>query len=249
MIIIKSPEEIGKMAQACRIVAEALNGLKEIVRPGILTREIERFAEDMVVTRGGTLAFKGYRGYPAGICTSVNSQVVHGIPSSLAVQEGDIISIDLGVFLNGFYGDGAITLPVGRISRTAERLVAVTEKALYIGIEKAKPGNRVSDISHAIQRYVEDNGFSVVRTFVGHGIGRSLHEEPQVPNYGRPGQGPRLKEGMTFAIEPMVNEGSYEVTVLDDGWTAMTADGGLSAHFEHTIAITKDSSRILTKVE
>ncbi|HXX58697.1 MAG TPA: type I methionyl aminopeptidase [Thermodesulfovibrionales bacterium] len=249
MIIIKSPEEIDRMAEACRVVAETLNALREIVKPGISTKEMERFAEEMVVARGGTLAFKGYRGYPAGICASVNSQVVHGIPSSLAVKEGDIISIDLGVFMNGFYGDGAVTLAVGKISREAERLITVTEEALYFGIAKAKPGNRVSDISYAIQRHVEKNGFSVVRTFVGHGIGRSLHEEPQVPNYGGPGQGPRLKEGMTFAVEPMVNEGRYEVRVLDDGWTAVTSDGSLSAHFEHTIAITENGPRILTRIE
>ena len=237
------------MAQACRIVAETLNALREMVRPGISTREIERFAEKTVVERDGTLAFKGYRGYPSGICTSVNSQVVHGIPSGTPLREGDVLSIDLGVYMNGFYGDGAVTLPVGRIDGEAEKLLRVTEEALYLGIEKARPGNRVSDISHAVQRHVERNGFSVVRVFVGHGIGRSLHEEPQVPNYGRPGQGARLQEGMTLAIEPMVNAGGYEVTVLEDGWTAVTSDGSLSAHFEHTIAVAEGGARILTKID
>lgn len=249
MIILKSPDEIEKMAQACRIVGEAINSLKEIVRPGITTKEIEKFVEKIVMAKGGTLAFRGYRGYPAGICTSVNNQVVHGIPSSLVLEDGDITSIDLGVYLDGFYGDGAVTLPVGRIRQEAERLLSVAEESLYIGIERARSCNRVSDISHAIQRHVEAEGFSVVRAFVGHGIGRSLHEEPQVPNYGDAGRGPRLREGMTIAIEPMVNQGSYEINILDDGWTAVTSDGSLSAHFEHTIAITKNGPRILTKLD
>lgn len=249
MIILKSPDEIEKMAQACRIVGKTLKALKEFVKPGITTKDIELCVEKIVLARGGTLAFKGYRGYPAGICASVNNQVVHGIPSSLVLKEGDITSIDLGVYVDGFYGDGAVTLPVGRISREAERLLRVAEDALYIGIDKARSGNRTSDISNAIQRYVEANGFSVVRAFVGHGIGRSLHEEPQVPNYGGAGRGPRLREGMTIAIEPMVNEGSYDVTILDDGWTAVTSDGGLSAHFEHTIAVTRNGARILTALD
>ncbi len=237
------------MAQACSIVAETLYALRSYVRPGISTREVERFAESEITGRGAIPAFKGYRGYPASICTSVNNQVVHGIPSQLRLREGDIISIDLGVFLDGFYGDGAVTLPVGKISALAEKLLRVTEESLYIGIEQAKHGNRVSDISSAIQRYVEANGFSVVRAFVGHGIGSSLHEEPQVPNFGLPGQGPRLKKGMTIAIEPMVNAGSHEVLILDDGWTAVTLDGNLSAHFEHTVVITGGDARILTKVD
>lgn len=249
MIILKSQEEIEKMARACRIVAEALNALKAFVRPGITTKDIERFIEKIVVTSGGTLAFKGYRGYPAGICASVNNQVIHGIPSSVILKDGDIASIDLGVYKEGFYGDGALTLPIGRISSEAERLLKVTEEALYIGIDRIRPGNRVSDISHAIQRYVEAKGYSVVRSFVGHGIGRSLHEEPQVPNYGNAGHGARLKAGMTLAIEPMVNEGTYDVTVLEDGWTTVTTDKKLSAHFEHTVAVTKDGARILTKLD
>jgi methionyl aminopeptidase len=246
MIIIKSPEEIEKMAGACRIVAETLEAIKGFVRPGLSTGEIEFFAEKMILAKGGTLAFKGYRGYPAGICTSVNNQVVHGIPSAAALKDGDIVSIDLGVYREGFYGDAAITLPVGTISGAAARLLKVTEEALALGIGQAMPGNRVSDISDAVQRHVEANGFSVVRTFVGHGIGRSLHEDPQVPNYGSPGRGPRLREGMTFAIEPMVNAGGHEVLILNDGWTAVTADGSLSAHFEHTVAVTERGVRILT---
>jgi len=249
MIILKSPEEIKRMSRACVIVAEVLRALEGIVKPGISTKEIERFVEKMVLDRGAVPAFKGYRNYPASVCTSVNDQVVHGIPSSVALNEGDIVSIDLGVYLDGFYGDAAVTLPVGKVNPPAEKLIRVTKEALALGIERARPGNRVSDISHAIQRHVEANGFSVVRSFVGHGIGRSLHEEPQVPNFGEPGHGPRLREGMTLAIEPMVNAGSYEVSVLDDGWTAVTVDGSLSAHYEHTVAITGNGPRILTKME
>jgi methionyl aminopeptidase len=249
MIILKSPEEIKKMSRACVIVAEALRCLEEIVHPGISTKEIERFVEKMVLDRGAVPAFKGYRNYPSSVCTSVNDQVVHGIPSSVTLDEGDIVSIDLGVYLDGFYGDAAVTLPVGKVSPLAERLIRVTKEALVLGIERARPGNRVSDISHAVQKHAEANGFSVVRSFVGHGIGRSLHEEPQVPNFGEPGHGPRLREGMTLAIEPMVNAGSYEVSVLDDGWTAVTVDGSLSAHYEHTVAITGNGPRILTKTD
>lgn len=249
MIIIKSQDEIEKIARACKIVAEVLRDLRDLVEPGITTKDIEIFVDKTLAEKNAIAAFRGYRNYPSSVCTSVNDQVVHGIPSNLRLREGDILSIDLGVYLEGFYGDGAITLPVGKISPTAERLLRVTEDALYIGIEKARPGNRVSDISSAIQRYVESHGYSVVRSFVGHGIGRSLHEEPQVPNYGSPGQGPRLREGMTLAIEPMVNEGTYDVKILDDGWTAVTADGKLSAHYEHTVAITKNGARILTKID
>ncbi|HWR57509.1 MAG TPA: type I methionyl aminopeptidase [Thermodesulfovibrionales bacterium] len=249
MIILKSPDEIDKMSQSCRIVAETLKTLEEIVRPGISTKEIERFVEEVVAAKGGVPAFKGYRNYPSSVCTSVNDQVVHGIPSGVTLKAGDIISIDLGVYMNGFYGDAAITLPVGTVSPLAARLIQVTREALMLGIDRVKPGNRVTDISHAVQRHVEKNGFSVVRTFVGHGIGRSLHEEPQIPNFGDPGHGPRLREGMTLAIEPMVNAGSYEVSVLDDGWTAVTADGSLSAHWEHTVVVTRNGARILTKTD
>lgn len=249
MIIIKSHDEIEKIARACKIVAEVLRDLRYLVKPGITTKDIEIFVDKTLAEKNAIAAFRGYRNYPSSVCTSVNDQVVHGIPSNLRLREGDILSIDLGVYLEGFYGDGAITLPVGKISPSAERLLRVTEDALYIGIEKARPGNRVSDISSAIQRYVESHGYSVVRSFVGHGIGRSLHEEPQVPNYGSPGQGPRLREGMTLAIEPMVNEGTYDIKILDDGWTVVTADRKLSAHYEHTVAITENGARILTKID
>lgn len=249
MIIIKSQDEIEKIARACKIVAEVLRDLIYLVEPGITTKDIEIFVDKILAEKNAIAAFRGYRNYPSSVCTSVNDQVVHGIPSNLRLREGDILSIDLGVYLEGFYGDGAITLPVGKISPSAERLLRVTEDALYIGIEKARPGNRVSDISSAIQRYVESHGYSVVKSFVGHGIGRSLHEEPQVPNYGSPGQGPRLREGMTLAIEPMVNEGTYDIKILDDGWTAVTADRKLSAHYEHTVAITENGARILTKID
>ena len=248
MIVIKTPDEIEKMAKAGKIVAEILENLKAFVKPGITTKEIEMFAEEKIISKGGTPAFKGYRGYPASICTSVNNQVIHGIPSRVRLNEGDVLSIDLGVYRDGFYGDGAVTMPVGEVNPLAKKLLKVTEEALYKGIDKATPRNRVSDISSAIENYVEANGFSVVKAFVGHGIGMSLHEEPQVPNFGVSGQGPRLREGMTIAIEPMVNTGGHEVSILDDGWTAVTLDGGLSAHFEHTIAITDGDARILTKI-
>ncbi len=248
MIILKTSEEINKMARACRIVGEVLEDLKAFVKPGISTKDIERRAEEKISARGGTAAFRGYRGYPASICTSVNNQVIHGIPSQMKLKGGDIISVDVGVYIDGFYGDGASTFPVGEISPLAGKLLRVTEEALYKGIGMATPRHRVSDISSAIQNHVEANGFSVVRAFVGHGIGMSLHEEPQIPNFGVSGQGPRLKEGMTIAIEPMVNAGGYEVSILEDGWTAVTGDGGLSAHFEHTVAITDGDAIILTKV-
>ncbi|MBA4348925.1 MAG: type I methionyl aminopeptidase [Thermodesulfovibrio sp.] len=248
MIIIKSQAEINKIAAACRIVAEVLGNVKSLVTAGVSTAEIEAFAEAQIRNMKAIPAFKGYRGYPASICVSLNDQVVHGIPSpKVKLKNGDIVSVDLGVLLDGFYGDGAMTIPVGDVSGVSAKLIRVTEEALYAGIEKSVIGNRVSDISAAIQQHVEANGFSVVRAFVGHGIGRSLHEEPQVPNFGRPGQGSRLKEGMTLAIEPMVNTDSPDVKILDDGWTAVTADGGLSAHFEHTIVITKKRPKILTK--
>ncbi len=247
MIILKSSQEIKLIEKACRIAAEALEMLGELIRPGVKTKELEEYAEAFIRARGGIPAFKGYRGYPASICVSINNQVVHGIPSDRLIKDGDIVSIDLGVVYEGYYGDAARSYAAGRIGELQKRLLEVTEKALYKGIEKARPGNRVGDISAAIQDYVESNGFSVVRAFVGHGVGRFLHEEPQVPNFGRPGKGPRLKEGMTIAIEPMVNTGSPDVILLDDGWTAVTADGGYSAHFEHTVLITKHGAEILTK--
>ncbi len=249
MIILKSPEEIEKIARACLIVAHALDRLRDVVVPGVTTRALEEFADRYIRSHDAVPAFKGYRGYPASICTSVNNEVIHGIPSDRVLEEGDIVGIDIGVLREGFYGDAAYTYGVGRISPEAETLLRVTEESLYLGIASARKTQRVSDISHAIQRHIEANGFSVVRAFVGHGIGRTLHEDPQVPNFGPPGRGPRLSPGMTIAIEPMVNAGSHEVVVLSDGWTAVTLDGNLSAHFEHTIAVTEDQPRILTKIE
>ena len=249
MIILKSPEEIEKIAESCRVVADTIEAIGLMIRPGLTTREVEIFADAHIRKLGGVPAFKGYRGYPASICTSVNDEVIHGIPSKRFLQEGDILSIDLGVYKDGFYGDGAVTVPVGQIVPTLEKLLRVTEESLYIGIRNAIVGNRVTDISYAVQRHVESNGFSVVKAFVGHGIGRELHEDPQIPNFGPPGRGPRLVEGMTLAVEPMVNLGGHEVLVLDDGWTAVTADGKPSAHFEHTVLVTTEAPRILTKRE
>lgn len=249
MIVLKSPDEIKRMAESCRIVAEVFEGIRNLVAPGITTKELDGYAESYILSKKAEPAFKGYRGYPATVCTSVNEQVVHGIPSQSKLKKGDIISLDIGVYYKGFYGDAAVTLPVGEIDKKAGRLLAVTEKALEMGVEKAVSGNRLSDISHAIQMHAESNGFSVVRNFVGHGIGRDLHEEPQIPNFGNPGEGPRLLEGMTLAIEPMVNAGSWEVIILTDGWTAVTKDKSMSAHFEHTVAVTKNGPDILTKYQ
>lgn len=248
MIILKSQAEIKKMSGACHVVAEILEGLKAYIKDGMSTADIDAFAEEGLRKRGAAAAFKGYRGYPASVCVSVNDQVIHGIPSrSVVIKNGDIVSLDFGAVLDGFCGDAAITVAVGNIGPEARRLMEVTEQALHEGISKAVLGNRIGDISAAVQEYVEDNGFSVVRSFVGHGIGRSMHEDPAVPNFGRPGQGPRLKEGMTIAIEPMVNAGGADVKVLADNWTTVTADGSLSAHFEHTVAITNKGPKILTK--
>ncbi len=237
MIEYKTPNEIAVMAKASKVVAEVLQVLAKAVSPGITTDELDRLAESEIRSRGALPAFKGYRNYPKTLCASVNDQVVHGIPSKRILKEGDIIGLDLGAVIGGFYGDSAITVAVGKIGANAANLVRVTQEALFLGIEKAVVGNRLSDISYAIQCHVEEAGYSVVTEFVGHGIGRQLHEEPQVPNYGKPGQGPRLKPGMVLAIEPMVNMGEAAVRVLDDRWTAVTVDGSLSAHFEHTIAI------------
>ena len=246
MIILKSPQEIEIMAQAGKIVAEVLKSLKGAISAGATTKELEQFADERILALGGKSAFKGYKGYPSSICTSVNEVVVHGIPSSRKLREGDIVSIDIGVFYEGFYGDAAYTFPVGAIDQDTAKLLRVTEEALYRGISKAVEGNRLFDVSQAIQEHVEKHGFSVVRTFVGHGIGRQLHEEPQVPNFGIAGQGPRLRQGMTLAIEPMVNAGTFDVRVLKDGWTAVTQDGKRSAHFEHTVVVMPNSARILT---
>jgi methionyl aminopeptidase len=249
LIIQKSPDEIKRIRDSCLIVTEILASLKNMIAEGINTQELDRVAETIIYRRKAQPAFKGYRGYPATICASINSQVVHGIPSTKRkLKQGDIISIDLGVYYNGFYGDAAYTYPVGKVNERTQRLLRISEESLYRGIEKASEGNRLFDISHAIQSYVEQNGYSVVRDFVGHGIGRSLHEEPQIPNYGKKGRGPRLKKGMALAIEPMVNEGTWEVEILADGWTAVTKDGKLSSHFEHTVAITQNGPLILTKL-
>ena len=246
MIVCKSPGEIEKMRAANALVAEVLAELAAMVAPGVTTQDLDAAAERLVRAGGAEPAFKGYRGYPATLCASVNEQVVHGIPGKRALVEGDIVSLDMGVKLNGFYGDSAVTVAVGRISEEATRLLVVTQEALDRGITQATIGNRVSDIGHAIQEHVEHHGFSVVREFVGHGIGAALHEEPQIANYGDPGRGPRLAEGMVLAIEPMVNMGKPGVKVLADGWTAITRDGSLSAHFEHTVAITRQGPLILT---
>lgn len=248
MIILKTPDEVEVMAQASRVVAEALEIVKKEVRAGVTTDELDRLAEEAIRARGAIPAFKGYRSYPKTLCASVNEQVVHGIPSKRKLKDGDIIGLDLGAIVSGFYGDSAVTVAVGRIDDKVAKLVQVTEEALYLGIKQAVVGNRLTDISSAVQRHVEAAGFSVVTEFVGHGIGRQLHEEPQVPNYGKPGQGPRLQPGMVLAIEPMVNMGGSAVRVLEDRWTAVTADGSLSAHFEHTIAIqAAGPARILSR--
>ncbi len=246
MIILKSPEEVDKIRRAGRIVADVLQELKKQVKPGMTTLDLDQMAEEGIRKRGGQPAFKGYRGFPATLCASVNNEIVHGIPSKRTLQEGDIIGLDLGAIVDGYYGDAAITVAVGAIRPEVQRLVQVTEESLYQGIEQMKVGNRLSDVSHAVQTHVEAAGYSVVKDFVGHGIGQALHEEPQLPNFGKPGQGPRLRTGMVLAIEPMVNMGKDGVRVLSDHWTAVTEDGSLSAHFEHTVAITEEGPVILT---
>jgi len=247
VIILKTKQEIEQLRICNQIVARVLEELRQIIQPGITTGELNDRAEQSIKNHGATPAFKGYRGFPAGLCTSINEQIVHAIPDERKLKEGDIISLDLGAKLNGFYGDAAITVPVGNIGNKVEKLLRVTEESLYKGIEQAVVGNRLSDISQSIQAWVESHGYSVVRDFVGHGIGRSLHEEPQIPNFGNPVPNPRLQEGMVFALEPMVNEGSYEIRILSDGWTAVTADGSLSAHFEHTVAVTGNGPIILSE--
>jgi methionyl aminopeptidase len=238
------------MREAGRLVGEVLTELAAHVAPGVTTADLDELAERRILRAGATPAFKGYHGYPATICASVNEEVIHGIPSGRRVlNEGDVISIDVGASLDGYFGDSAITLAVGKVSEEAATLLRVTDESLYKAIEAVKPGGRISDIGHAVQKHVEAYGFSVVREFVGHGIGQKMHEEPQVPNYGEPGRGPRLTEGMVLAIEPMVNAGKPAVKVLADGWTAVTRDGSLSAHFEHTVAVTADGPWILTARE
>lgn len=235
------------MREANVIVAEVLEHLGSLLQEGVTTTELDEVAEEMILKREGNPAFKGYQGFPASLCASVNDEIVHGIPNDRPLQDGDIVGLDVGVCYKGFYGDSAWTFPVGEISKESKKLLDVTRESLYRGIQNVSVGNRISDISHAIQEFVEGNGFSVVREFVGHGIGKALHEEPQVPNYGEPGRGPRLVEGMVLAIEPMVNSKGPGVKVLDDKWTAVTADGGFSAHFEHSVAVTDNGPWILSE--
>lgn len=248
MIILKSRREIDKMRAACTIVAEILESLRVLVCPGSTTYELERFAASEALKRKAKCAFRGYHNYPSSLCCSLNDQVVHGLPTKSLLKSGDILSLDFGVVYDDFYGDAAITVPVGEVSCVASDLISATEESLYAAIQMAVPGNRLGDVSSTVQSYVEARGYSVVRDFVGHGIGRSLHEDPQIPNYGLSGKGVKLKPGMVLAIEPMINEKSYEVKVLNDNWTVVTCDGGLSAHFEHTVAITEDGPEILTRI-
>ncbi|OGQ00972.1 MAG: type I methionyl aminopeptidase [Deltaproteobacteria bacterium RBG_19FT_COMBO_52_11] len=247
-IVLKSPQEIEKMRRSNQIVAEILDEVGTAARPGVTTRELDELAAALLFRTKARSAFKGYNGYPATLCTSVNEEVVHGIPSLRVLREGDILSLDFGAITDDFYGDAAITLPIGHISEEAGRLLRVAEEALYLAIDQARPDNRLQDISAAIQRHVETNGFSVVRDFVGHGIGRQLHEKPQIPNFGVAGRGIRLQPGMILAIEPMINAGGYEVEILPDGWTAVTKDRSLSAHFEHSVAVTENGPHILSKL-
>lgn len=247
MIILKSRQEIEKIHQACLVVADVLDAISAMIRPGMDTQSLDEFAEKRIVSRGAQPAFKGYRGYPKTLCTSLNHQVVHGIPSKdVILKEGDILSVDVGAIVEGFYGDAARTFPVGGVAPDTRRLITVTEEALNRGIAEARPGNRLYDISAAVQDHAEAHGYSIVREFVGHGIGRNMHEDPQIPNFGSRGQGPKIKPGMVFAIEPMINKGGSGTLVLQDGWTAVTSDGSLSAHFEHTVAVTAEGPWILT---
>lgn len=248
MIICKSAAEIEKLRRSGRVVRELLEEMRQKVRPGTTTLELEEYAERRIKQMGIKPAFKGYRGYPCCLCASVNNEVVHGIPSNRVLANGDIVSLDMCVIVDGYYGDSALTVPVGEISDSLKRLLRVTEESLQLAIEQARAGKRLGDISAAVQRHAEQAGYSVVREFVGHGIGRSLHEEPQIPNFGRAGHGPVLKEGMVLAIEPMVNAGTSDVRVLDDHWTAVTADGAYSAHFEHMVAITRNGPDVLTQL-
>lgn len=246
MIELKTQAELEIMREAGRIVARTREVLAKAIKPGITTKELDYIADQEIRKWGAIPSFKGYNGYPASICTSVNEELVHGIPGERKLKEGDIISVDIGANYKGYHGDSAWTFPVGEISEESKALLRVTEESLYQGLEQARPGNRLSDISHAIQAYVEAHGFSIVREYVGHGIGKNLHEDPQIPNYGLPGHGPRLKPGMVLAIEPMVNAGERYVKTLPDNWTVVTVDGRNAAHFEHTIAITETGYEILT---
>lgn len=248
MIIIKTDMEIEYMRRAGKLVGETLARLEEVVKPGITTAEIDRIAEEFILKNNAKPSFKGYQGFPASICASVNEEVVHGFPSNRVLEEGDIISVDCGAILNGYQGDAARTIAVGKISDEAQKLIDVTKGSFFKGVEHAKVGNRLTDISSAVQVYVESFGYSVVRDFVGHGIGRDMHEDPEVPNFGRPGRGPKLSHGMVLAIEPMVNIGKYYVRVKPNGWTVVTEDGSLSAHYENTVAILNNGPEILTLV-
>jgi methionyl aminopeptidase len=249
MIICKSPAEIEKLRRSGKLVRQLLGEIRELVRPGITTLDLEKYLMKRLRELGARSAFKGYRGYPCCLCASLNSEVIHGIPTDRRVLgEGDILSLDTGVVVDGYYGDSAMTVPVGTIDESAQRLLKVTEEALELAIQKVRLGNRLGDVSATIQEHAEKNGYSVVREFVGHGIGKAMHEEPQVPNFGQPGHGPLLKEGMVFAIEPMVNAGGAAVRLLDDNWTAVTLDGSWSAHFEHMVAVTRNGPDVLTRL-
>ncbi|MFC2168919.1 type I methionyl aminopeptidase [Acidobacteriota bacterium] len=249
MIVYKSNKEILAIKKSNQIVAQILSDLSDMVNPGIQTRELDEYAHRKAREMGAIPAFKGYRSFPASLCTSINEEIVHGIPSARVLQEGDIVSIDFGVIYDGYYGDAALTLPVGKISSTASKLIETAKQSFYEGIKKLKVGNRISDVSYAIQQHVESQGFSVIKTFVGHGIGMSLHEEPQIPNFGSPGHGPKIKSGMVLAIEPMIAVGDWNVEILADNWTAITKDKSLSAHYEHTVAVTEDSVEILSLLD
>lgn len=246
MVVLKSKAEIDKMRIACGIVREVLEKLEDFIKPGITTLDIDKFAESIINSRDAVPSFKGYRGYPASTCTSVNEVVVHGIPGDRKLNDGDIVSVDVGAYIGGFHGDAARTFAVGDISEESERLIRVTKESFFEGIKMAVPGGRLTDISHAIQSHVERHGYGVVRDFFGHGIGRELHEEPTLPHFGRPNRGLRLRAGMVIAVEPMVTAGDYSVETLNDGWTAVTCDGSLAAHYENTVAITSSGPEILT---
>ena len=246
MIIRKSPEEIDKIAASGRILARCHQLLRSKARPGATTAELDVAAEKFIRSQDAWPVFKGYRGFPGSICASPNSMVVHGIPGSYTLERGDILSVDIGVEFGGWVADAAVTLPIGKVTPVARKLLASTEGALYAGVEQCRPGNRLGDVSHAVQKQVEDDGFSIIRSLVGHGIGRDMHEDPQIPNFGEPGTGPELLEGMVFAVEPMVNAGDQQVRMGSDNWAVYSRDGSLTAHFEHTVAITADGPRILT---
>jgi methionyl aminopeptidase len=247
MIALRTEPELDLIRRSSEILKRCFQKIEEAIRPGVTTAELDRIAEEYITSKGATPAFKGYQGYPATICASVNEQVVHGIPGPRKLEEGDIVGVDMGVLREGFYADASRTYPIGQVTKEAMRLLRVTKEALDLGIDKARPGNHLSDISNVIQRHAEKHGYEVVRALVGHGIGRKMHEEPQIPNFGPPGQGPILKPGMVLAIEPMVNEGSRDVLTLKDRWTYVTVDGRLSAHYEDTVAVTEDGPDIMTR--